>query len=145
MRRTILAIVWLIFITGCERQMPTGIPPRDATPSELSPFDGRWQLSWSNPADEALPFQIITVSESGQQVAVDDQDASASVIGGEYINTGPYQFVDLTVSAALGTEQYELVMRRPEAPGAPMSGRLSGNGIDGFQLVRVSSANAATD
>ena len=145
MRLMFFSLCCLILLTGCDRQMPTGIPPRQATSSEMSPFDGRWELSRSNPPYEPLPFQFITVSESGQRVAVDDPDAAASVIGGEYLNTGPHQFVDLTISVALGREQYGLVMRRPEAPGAPMSGRLSGHGIEGFQMVRVSSATAATD
>lgn len=137
MRLTALAILCLIFITGCERQMPTGIPPRDATLIEMSRFDGRWQLAKSNPGDESLPFEIVTVSSSGQRVTVDHPNAVASVRGGEYFNTGPYQFVELTLSVAFDADEYELVIRRPEEPDARMFGRLSGGGTEPFQMVRV--------
>jgi hypothetical protein len=135
-----------MLLAACERQMPPiGPLPRDATPSELSPFDGRWQLARSNPDDKTLPFHIVMISGNGQHITVDHPDAVASVISGEYLNSGVSQFVGLTISVALGTEQYKLRMRRPEAPDAPMSGRLSGDGIEGSQMVRVSPADAATD
>lgn len=145
MRLFAMILLTLLVIGGCGHQPPTGIPPRDATLSELSPFDGMWQLVPSDPGDGSIPFETITISGSGQRATVDHPNAVVSEIRGEYLNSGVSQFVDLTISVALGTERYELVMRRPDAPGALMSGRLSGDGIEGSQMVRVSPADDATD
>lgn len=146
MRLTTLSLLCLMLLAACERQMPPiGPLPRDATPSELSPFDGRWQFARSNPDDETLPFHIVMISGNGQHVIVDHPDADASVISGEYLDSGPNQFVELTFAVALDDNEYELVIRRPEEPDARMSGWLSGDGITGRQMVRVTPADVASD
>lgn len=145
MRLLTLSLSLSVLICGCERQMPTGIPPRVATPSELSRFDGRWQLATSNLGEENLPFDIVTVSGNGSRVTVEHRDAVVRAISGEYLDSGVSQFVELTFSVALDAKKYELVMRRPEAPDARMSGRLSGDGIKGLQMVRMTPADVAAD
>jgi hypothetical protein len=145
MRLGILSIICLIFITGCERQLPLGIPPRDATPSELSPFDGRWELTQSNAGGQNLPFDMVTVSGNGSRVTVNHPDAAVRAVSGEYLDSGPNQFVELSFSVALDADEYELVIRRPEEPNARMSGWLSGDGITGRQMVRVTPADGASE